>query len=91
MSDRQPTPPIDSQACDQIIDKIVNDAAENRDVAIDALLNTVYSQLRQTAENLMHRERPDHTLSATALVHDAYVRLVGPRDLPWQSRAHFGF
>lgn len=60
--------------------------------AIDCLLPLVYNQLRADAQNRIHRERNGgvgHTLSATALVHEAYLKLVGPREVPWQSRGHF--
>ena len=53
------------------------------------LLPLVYDQLRRTALAYLRRERPDHTLQATALVHEAWLRLVGPREMPWQNRAHF--
>ena len=49
----------------------------------------VYAELRRLARNYLQRERPDHTLQSTALVHEAYVRLIG-QDVPqWQNRAHF--
>jgi len=48
----------------------------------------VYSELRQVANHYLSQEKPGHTLSATALVHEAYLRLVKQK-LPWQSRAHF--
>lgn len=57
--------------------------------AADELLPLVYSQLRAAAQRCLQGERPDHTLSATALVHEAYMRLVGPRQIPWQNKAHF--
>jgi len=57
--------------------------------AADELLPLVYDQLRAAAQKQMAGERPDHTLQATALVHEAYVRLVGPHDVPWENRAHF--
>jgi RNA polymerase sigma factor (TIGR02999 family) len=53
------------------------------------LLPLVYEQLRELARHRMAGERADHTLQATALVHEAYLRLVGNRDLPWSGRAHF--
>jgi RNA polymerase sigma factor (TIGR02999 family) len=62
--------------------------AGNADAAAD-LLPLVYEQLRKAAQNLMAAERTDHTLSATALVHEAYLKLVGPRSVPWASRGHF--
>jgi RNA polymerase sigma factor (TIGR02999 family) len=49
----------------------------------------VYAELRRLAKRRMSRERPDHTLQVTALVHEAYLRLVDARDIDWQDRAHF--
>jgi RNA polymerase sigma factor (TIGR02999 family) len=57
--------------------------------ALDALVPLVYDQLRRIAQNHLRNERPGHTLQSTALVHEAYVRLIR-QDLPeWQNRAHF--
>ena len=53
------------------------------------LLTQVYDQLRRIAQNRMAQERPDHTLQATALVHEAYDKLLGNEELSWESRAHF--
>src|SRR5438876_628259 len=53
------------------------------------LLEAVYEQLRGAAQQHLARERVGHTLSATALVHEAYVKLASPRKVPWQNRAHF--
>lgn len=55
----------------------------------ERLLPLVYDQLRNLAQKVLRGESPNHTLQATALVHEAFLRLVGPRDLPWQNRAHF--
>jgi hypothetical protein len=55
----------------------------------EKLLPLVYEQLRAAAQECLRRERPGHTLQATALVHEAFLKLVGPRELPWQNRAHF--
>lgn len=67
---------------------ILNDSgsAEQR---VANLLPIVYEQLRAAAQRIMASERADHTLQATALVHEAYVKLAGPREIPWQNRAHF--
>ena len=54
-----------------------------------ALLEQVYDQLRRIAQTRMNEERGDHTLQATALVHEAYAKLLGNEDLGWESRAHF--
>jgi RNA polymerase sigma factor (TIGR02999 family) len=56
--------------------------------AFDDLMPIVYDQLRKLAARCLAAERPDHTLRATALVHEAYLRLAGS-DVEWQDRAHF--
>ena len=56
---------------------------------IEQLLPLIYEQLRNAAQGLLRGERKPHTLQATALVHEAFLKLVGPRELPWQNRAHF--
>jgi RNA polymerase sigma factor (TIGR02999 family) len=55
----------------------------------DMLLPRVYEQLRAIAARRMAQERTGHTLQATALVHEAYAKLIGDRKVPWQNRAHF--
>ena len=57
--------------------------------ALDQLLPMVYHELRRIAELRMRRERSDHTLNATALVHEAYLKLMDQGDVSWQNRAHF--
>lgn len=57
--------------------------------APSALLPLVYDELRKLAAQRMLGERKDHTLQATALVHEAYARLVGDNNLEWSNRAHF--
>src|SRR5436309_12717358 len=57
--------------------------------AANTLVKLVYSELRKIARKKMKRERKDHTLDATALVHEAYMRLVGVKERNWQSRTHF--
>lgn len=57
--------------------------------AADRLLPLVYDQLRKAAQLNLATERAGHTLSATALVHEAYLKLVGPREMPWADRGHF--
>ena len=56
---------------------------------VECLLPLVYDQLRAVAQRALAAERPGHTLQATALVHEAYLQLVGEREIPWASRAHF--
>lgn len=57
--------------------------------AASKLIPMVYDELRRLARGYMRRERSDHTLQATALVHEAYLKLVEQRSVDWQSRAHF--
>jgi len=57
--------------------------------ALDRLTPLVYDQLHRMARSYMRRERPGHTLQATALVNEAFVRLVDTRDLGWTDRSHF--
>ena len=57
--------------------------------AADELLPVIYDELRRLAVSKMSRERPGQTLQATALVHEAYLRLVGGSDRKWDSRGHF--
>jgi RNA polymerase sigma factor (TIGR02999 family) len=53
------------------------------------LLPLVYGELRRIAAHHLRQERPNHTLRTTALVHEAYLRLIGRPDMDWQSRTHF--
>lgn len=57
--------------------------------AASKLTPVVYNELRRLARHQMRRERADHTLQATALVHEAYIKLVHQRSANWQNRAHF--
>jgi RNA polymerase sigma-70 factor, ECF subfamily len=59
------------------------------DGAASQLIPVVYAELRRLAGSYMRKERSDHTLQATALVHEAYLKLVEQRSVNWQSRAHF--
>ncbi len=57
--------------------------------ALDRLTPLVYDELHRLAHRHLNRERPDHTLQTTALVNEAYLRLVEQSDVDWESRAHF--
>ena len=59
------------------------------EAARDRLMATVYAELRRRAGGFLRRERPGHALQATALVHEAYLRLVDQDRVVWQNRAHF--
>lgn len=67
----------------------MNAAATGDRSAADQLLPLVYDQLRQAAQLNLSGERVGHTLTATALVHEAYLKLVGPREVPWTGQSHF--
>ncbi len=69
--------------------QLLVEAGKGDQRAADALLPKVYEQLRAIARRRMNHERPEHTLQATALVHEAYLQLVGRRDVDWACRAHF--
>lgn len=69
--------------------RLCQDAARQDRSAVDTLVNHVYTTLRRMANRQMGSERPDHTLSPTALVHEAYIRLVDQDRLDWRDRAHF--
>jgi RNA polymerase sigma factor (TIGR02999 family) len=57
--------------------------------ALDSLIPLVYQELRAIAGRYLSRESPSHTLQSTALVHEAYFKLIGQRRVRWQNRAHF--
>jgi RNA polymerase sigma factor (TIGR02999 family) len=71
------------------ITQLLGAVREGKANAADELLPAVYEELRKLARARMARERPGQTLQATALVHDAYLRLVGDADPGWANRAHF--
>ncbi|PZR72515.1 MAG: RNA polymerase subunit sigma-70 [Chthoniobacterales bacterium] len=71
------------------VTQILRDWSGGDDNASARLMPLVYEELRRLARNYLRRERSDHTLQATALVHEAYVRLVDARNVDWQGRAHF--
>ena len=72
-----------------LITQLLQDYSKGDQTALDALFETVYAELRSLARNYLNSERPDHTLQATALVNEAYVRLFGQETISWQNRAHF--
>lgn len=57
--------------------------------SLDQLMPVVYDELRRQAARYLRREKAGHTLQTTALIHEAYVRLVDQRNMQWQNRAHF--
>lgn len=69
--------------------EILRAASSGDDEALGRLMPLVYEHLRFVAQRQLAEERPDHTLQATALVHEAYLRLVDQTRVEWQNRAHF--
>jgi RNA polymerase sigma factor (TIGR02999 family) len=67
---------------------LLAEVAKGNEGAASKLIPLVYDELRRLARGYMRRERDDHTLQATAVVHEAYLKLVGQR-VDWQDRAHF--
>lgn len=76
-------------SADGAVSRLLDEAAGGDQRAAEELLPLVYAKLRSLAQHRMASENPGHTLQATALVHEAFIRLVGPREVPWQSEAHF--
>ncbi|CAN5254975.1 sigma-70 family RNA polymerase sigma factor [soil metagenome] len=68
----------------------LQDWSEMRDTAADnEILNLVYTELRRQAHRYLQKERPGHTLQTTALVHEAYLKLIKQKSVAWESRSHF--
>lgn len=68
---------------------ILTESGHPSRLRMEQLLPIVYEQLRAQARLLLTGERTGHTLQATALVHEAFLKLVGPRAVPWRNRVHF--
>lgn len=71
------------------ITHLLREWSDGDERALDRLTPLVYEELRQQAARYLRRERPGHTLQTTALINEAYLRLIDARDVRWQSRAHF--
>lgn len=71
------------------VTQVLIDWSQGDQNAPDRLMPFVYEELRRLARQYLQRERPDHTLQATGLVHEAYLRLVDQSSVNWQNRAHF--
>lgn len=79
---------VSEQRTDNVTELLIEVSKGDRE-AVDLLLPVIYDELRKLAANYLRRERPDHTLQPTALVHEAYIRLVDQTRANWQNRAHF--
>ena len=71
------------------VTQLLNDYKSGKKDALDELFPLVYAELRKLAASRMRNERGDHTLQPTALVHEAYMRLIEQHSTDWQNRAHF--
>jgi RNA polymerase sigma factor (TIGR02999 family) len=69
--------------------QLLNDWSEGSEDASARRMPLVYEELRRLAREYIRRERADHTLQATALVHEAYLRMVDEKNVTWKDRAHF--
>jgi len=68
---------------------LLSELAQGKQDAAEALTSVVYDELKRLARHYMRRERPNHTLQTTALVHEAYLKLVCQQSPNWQCRSHF--
>jgi RNA polymerase sigma factor (TIGR02999 family) len=71
------------------VTRLLSDWSNGDQAALDQLLPLVYSELRRLASAYLRRERSNHTLQSTALVHEAFMRMVHQQDVQWKNRAHF--
>jgi RNA polymerase sigma factor (TIGR02999 family) len=81
-------PPDQSDQSDRFVD-LLQHWKQGDEEAFHALVPLVYKELRRLAHYHLQSERPDHTLQSTALVHEAYIRLLGSKPVNLQNRAHF--
>ena len=79
------TPKVPKPNTTQLLQELSNGKRES----LDQLIPLVYAELRRLADSFMRGERVNHTLQPTALVHEAYLRLIDQREVNWQNRAHF--
>jgi RNA polymerase sigma factor (TIGR02999 family) len=71
------------------VTQLLLDWSNGNKTAMEKLLPLIYGELRRIARNYLNREREGHTLQTTALVHEAYLKLIDQRSVHWQNRAHF--
>src|SRR6266436_317114 len=71
------------------VTRLLGQLRAGNQAAADQLVPLIYDELRRIAGAQMRQERVGHTLQATAVVHEAYMRLAGEQEIEWQSRAHF--
>ncbi|MAF66448.1 MAG: RNA polymerase subunit sigma-70 [Planctomycetes bacterium] len=74
---------------DPLVSRLLGEVSKGDRVAGERLMPLVYAELREIAQRLFRRERADHTLEPTALVHEAWMKLVDQDRVDWQGRSHF--
>lgn len=74
---------------DEAITQLLSELTSGNKQVVDSLMPLVYKELHQMAHLNLRKERRDHTLNATALVHEAYFKMIDQTRVTWQSRAHF--
>ncbi len=78
-----------SQQKSKAITGMLREWSDGKQEVLDSLLPLVYDELHAQAARYLRRERRDHTLQTTALIHEAYLKLIDQREVNWQNRAHF--
>ena len=71
------------------VTRLLKEWSNGEEQALDRLVPQIHSELRKLAASYLRKERPDHTLQPTALVNEAFLKLVDQRAVKWQNRAHF--
>ena len=78
-----------SESSPENVTQLLRQWSEGSRDALDDLLPLVYDELHKQARRYLRRERQDHTLQTTALIHEAYIKLIGQSDVRWESPNHF--
>src|SRR4030095_5079470 len=79
---------MNDRAPNEITQMLIELTDGNQDV-VNQILPHIYDELKRLASSYLRRERSDHTLQPTALVHEAYMKLIDQKRVQWQNRAHF--
>ena len=77
------------RSASEITEMLRDWSGDRREDSADALLKLVYDELRRQAHRFLQKERSGHTLQTTALVHEAYLKLIKQKKVSWESRSHF--
>lgn len=88
-SDTRPKPPSDMAVEEHDVTGLLRQWSDGDQQALGDLLPIIYDELRRVAHQYLHRERHEQMLQTTALVHEAYLKLIDQRSVNWQNRAHF--